>query len=65
MVVHGLDLRELTFLSILCIVFFFLFLFLFFLLLLLSCVEFFGTSGTVACQAPLSMGFSKKKYWKG
>ena len=63
MVVHGLDLRELTFLSILCIVFFFLFFF--FLLLLLSCVEFFGTSGTVACQAPLSMGFSKKKYWKG
>ena len=62
MVVHGLDLRELTFLSILCIVFFFFF---FFLLLSLSCVEFFGTPGTVARQSPLSPGFSKKKYWEG
>ena len=57
MVVHRLDLRELTFLSILYIV-----TCPFFLLLLLSCVELFGTPGTVAQQAPLSMGFSKKKY---
>ena len=61
MVVHEMDLRELTFLSVLYIVTFFFF----FLLLSLSCVELFGTPGTVARQAPLSMGFSKKKYWKG
>ena len=23
------------------------------------------TPGTVACQAPLSMGFSKQEYWSG
>ena len=23
----------------------------------------FGTPGTVACQAPLSMGFSQQEYW--
>ena len=23
------------------------------------------TSGTVACQAPLSMGFPRQKYWSG
>ena len=31
--------------------------------LLLSCVWLFVTSRTVACQAPLSMGFSRHKYW--
>ena len=25
----------------------------------------FATLWTVACQAPLSMGFSKKRYWSG
>ena len=25
----------------------------------------FATSGTVACQAPLSMGFSRQEYWSG
>ena len=28
-----------------------------------SCVCLFATLWTVACQAPLSMGFSKKEYW--
>ena len=31
----------------------------------LSHVRLFATSGTVACQDPLSMGFSRQKYWKG
>ena len=31
----------------------------------LSHVQFFATPRTVAHQAPLSMGFSKKKYWSG
>ena len=26
-------------------------------------VQLFLTSWTVACQAPLSMGFSRQKYW--
>ena len=26
---------------------------------------FFATLWTVACQAPLSMGFSRQKYWSG
>ena len=30
---------------------------------LLSCVWLFATPRTVACQAPLSMGFSKQEYW--
>ena len=37
-----------------------------FLLFLLSCfshVRLFATLGTVACQAPLSMGLSRQKYW--
>ena len=25
----------------------------------------FGTPGTVACQTPLSMGFSRQEYWSG
>ena len=25
----------------------------------------FATSGTVACQVPLSMGFSRPEYWNG
>ena len=25
----------------------------------------FATSWTVACQTPLSMGFSRKEYWSG
>ena len=24
-----------------------------------------GTHGTVACQAPLSIGFSRQEYWSG
>ena len=34
-------------------------------LLLLSCVQLFATLGTIACQAPLSMGFSRQEYWSG
>ena len=35
---------------------------------MLSCfshVQLFATSQTVACQAPLSMGFSRREYWSG
>ena len=31
---------------------------------MLSCVRLFATLGAVACQAPLSMGFSRQ-YWTG
>ena len=31
----------------------------------LSCVRLFATLWTVACQAPLSMGFPRKEYWSG
>ena len=31
----------------------------------LSCVQLFVTSWTVACQAPLSMGFSRQEHWSG
>ena len=31
----------------------------------LSCVGLFATPWTVACQAPLSMGFSRQEYWSG
>ena len=31
--------------------------------LMLSCVWFFTTPWTVACQAPLPMGFSQQEYW--
>ena len=30
-----------------------------------SCVGLFVTPGTVAHQAPLSMGFSRQEYWSG
>ena len=30
-----------------------------------SCAQLFETPGTVACQAPLSMGFSRQKCWSG
>ena len=30
-----------------------------------SCVRRFVTAWTVACQAPLSMGFSRQEYWSG
>ena len=30
-----------------------------------SCVQLFATPWTVACQAPLSMGFSRQNYWSG
>ena len=30
-----------------------------------SRVQFFVTLRTVACQAPLSMGFSRQEYWTG
>ena len=32
---------------------------------MLSCVQLFVTPGTVAYHAPLSMGFSRQKYWTG
>ena len=32
---------------------------------LLSCVWLFVTPWTVACQAPLSIGFSRQEYWRG
>ena len=31
----------------------------------LSCVRLFATLWTVACQAPLSVGFSRQEYWSG
>ena len=31
----------------------------------LSCVQLFVTLWTVACQAPLSMGFSRQEHWSG
>ena len=30
---------------------------------LLCCVRLFLTLWTIACQAPLSMGFSRQEYW--
>ena len=30
-----------------------------------SCVQLFAIPWTVACQAPLSMGFPRKEYWSG
>ena len=33
------------------------------ILCVLSCVLLFVTPWTVACQAPLSTGFSKQEYW--
>ena len=32
---------------------------------LLSLVWLFATPWTVACQTPLSMGFSRQEYWNG
>ena len=32
---------------------------------LLSYVQLFVTPQTVACQVPLSMGFSRQEYWSG
>ena len=32
---------------------------------LLSCVQLFATPWTIACQAPLSMGFSRQEYCSG
>ena len=34
-------------------------------LLMLSCVYIFATPGSVACQAPLSMGFSRQEHSSG
>ena len=31
----------------------------------LSCVQLFETPWTVACKAPLSMGFPRQEYWRG
>ena len=31
----------------------------------LSCVQLFVTPRTIACQAPLSMKFSRQEYWSG
>ena len=33
--------------------------------MLVSHVRLFATPWTVACQAPLSMGFSRQEYWSG
>ena len=30
-----------------------------------SCVQLFATLWTVACQAPLFIGFSRQEYWRG
>ena len=30
-----------------------------------SCIQLFATLWTVACQAPLFMGFSRQEYWSG
>ena len=30
-----------------------------------TCVQLFVTLWTVACQAPLSVGFSRQQYWSG
>ena len=30
-----------------------------------SCVQLISNQWTVACQAPLSMGFSRQGYWSG
>ena len=35
------------------------------LMLVFSCVQLFATLWTVAHQAPLPMGFSRKEYWSG
>ena len=35
------------------------------LCLVLRCVRLFATPWTVACQVPLSMGFSRQEYWSG
>ena len=32
---------------------------------MLSCILLFATTWTVACQAPLFMGFSRQEYWSG
>ena len=32
---------------------------------MLSCVQLSVTSWMVACQGPLSMGFSRQEYWSG
>ena len=29
------------------------------------CVQLFATLGTIACQAPLSVGFSRQDFWSG
>ena len=31
----------------------------------LCCVQLFATPWAIACQAPLSMGFSMQEYWSG
>ena len=30
-----------------------------------SCVQLFATQRTIACWAPLSLGFSRQEYWSG
>ena len=32
---------------------------------ILTHVQLFATPRTIACQAPLSMGFSRQEYWSG
>ena len=36
-----------------------------FMLSCFSCVQFFAALWTVACQAPLSIEFSRQEYWSG
>ena len=35
------------------------------MLSLFSHIYLFATPGTAVCQAPLSMGFSRREYWRG
>ena len=30
-----------------------------------SCIQLFSTLWTVACQPPMSMGFTRQEYWNG
>ena len=36
-----------------------------FVLSCFSCVQLYATLQTVACQAPLSISFSRREYWSG
>ena len=34
-------------------------------MLVISRVRYFATAWSVACQAPLSLGFARQEYWSG